>query len=433
MKLDIFMVGIITRILVFCAVTLGASSAGARVYIDITSPSLRQIPIAVPYLDSSPRTFENDLLGRKISQVLSDDLAFHGFFAVLDPGEYGGRTDADWSKFRLDYLVKGSLSRDSDSLAVELRLFDMATGSMIEGRRYTGREKDYRVVAHRFCDLIVRAITGEPGVSLSRVAFVVQKGRVKEIYSSEFDGSYPKEESFDKGITISPRYSPDGKYLAYTSYRTGKPHLYIKDLATGRSTRLAGFSGLNITPAWHPDSRHLAVTLSKDGNPDIYVVDLSGRIETKLTNGPTINVSPTWAPDGKRLAFVSDHSGGPQIYVMDVGSKTTRRLTYSGSYNTDPQWSPRGDRLAYTGRVEGAFQIFTISPEGGEPVQLTSFGSNEDPSWSPDGRQIVFISNRQGGGGGALFVMYSNGTGQRMLGRHGDGVRSPDWGPNKFE
>ncbi len=418
---------------IFCLVFLifSPSLVEARLYIDITSPYLQKIPIAVPYLEVTPSTFENDLLGRKISKVLSDDLIFHGFFSVLDPASYGGRLGTDWSKFSLDYLVKGSMEKRGDSLTAELRLFDMSTGAMIQGRRYNGQVKDSRMIAHRFCDLIVMAITGKHGVSLSKITFVAKKDGLKEVHTSDFDGFNIRRETFDKGITVSPRYSPNGRYIVYTSYRTGKPFLYVKDTKIGKIYRLTAYSGLNIAPAWHPDNQRLAVTLSKDGNPDIYIIDLKGRIKTRLTRGSGINVSPTWSPDGKRLAFVSDRSGSPQIYVMDIRTKSAKRITYSGTYNTDPQWSSHGDRIAYTGRNEGQFQIFSISPEGGSPIQLTCSGSNENPSWSPDGRQILFSSTRMGPEK-ALFVMYANGRGQRMLLRYSNGVEIANWGPNRL-
>lgn len=426
------------RYLLWCVVlvlvegTIPLDFVAARVYIDITSPFLRQIPIAVPYLDAESKSFEDDLLGRKMANILSDDLAFHGFFAVLDPARYGGRSDADWRQFRLDHLVKGSLRRNGDGLAMEFRLFDLASGAQMEGRRYTGHVRDHRAVAHRFCDLIVKAVTGEPGVSLSRIALVGTQGEIKEIYTADFDGFNLKRETFDKAITVSPRLSPDGLSLVYTSFRSGRPYLYLKDLESGKVRRLTAFEGLNIAPSWAPDGRRLAVTLSKDGYPNIYVIDLSGNIREQLTRVAEINVSPTWSPDGTRLAFVSDRSGSPQIYILDLTSRGVKRLTYSGAYNTDPQWSPRGDRIAYVGRVAGEFQVFTISPEGDEPVQLTTSGSNENPSWSPDGRQLVFSSTRLGAEK-ALFVMFANGQGQRVLiNMKGLGLASPHWGPNRL-
>jgi TolB protein len=431
MKYDILNVRKTISWILFCGILLGPPSVCARVYIDITSPYLRKIPIAVPYLEATPKTFENDLLGRKIAEVLGDDLDFHGFFAVLDPSEYGGRQGADWDRFRLDYLVRSTLTRKGNALVAEFRLVDMTTGRMVEGRRYTGAEDDYRAMAHRFCDLIVKIVTEDHGVSLSRIAFTASKGKIKDVYTADFDGANIRRETSEKSMTVSPRYSPDGRYLAFTSYRTGRPYLYLKEIKTGKIRELCSYPGLNIAPSWHPDGKTLAVTLSKDDNPDIYVVDLNGRIKRRLTKGFGIKVSPTWSPDGRRLAFVSDRTGTPQIYVMDVEKGSVRRLTYTGNYNTDPQWSPREDRIAFTGRVDGQFQVFTISPEGGEPEQLTLSGHNENPSWSPDGRQILFSSTRLGGGK-ALFVMFANGRGQRLLLQFGDGIVTPHWGPNIF-
>ncbi len=424
-----YCIAIIILLLSFASITNG--QAHARVYIDITSPYLKKIPIAVPYLAPEPDTFENRLLAKKIANILANDLTFHGFFSVLDPSRYGGRQDAHWDLYRLDFLIKGRLIRKGDRLVVEFRLFDMANMEMVTGRRYKGRVSDHRIMAHKFCDLVVEAITGEPGVSLSKIVFTMKKGKYKEIFSADFDGYGLKQETRDRSITLSPRYSPDGRYLAYTSYKTGRPYLYIKDLKQGKVRKVAGFSGLNIAPAWHPGSRMLAVTLSKDGNPDIYLIDLWGNVKARLTKGPGINVSPTWSPDGTRLAFVSDRSGGPQIYVLDLKSRAIRRLTYQGDYNTDPQWSPKGDRIAYTGRTDGSFQIFTISAEGGEPVQLTFYGSNEHPSWSPDGRQLLFTSMGSGHEK-VLYMMFVNGQGRRQVLPSVKGVSTPFWGPDKF-
>lgn len=405
--------------------------ATARVYIDITSPYLKKIPIAVPCLVPEPDSFENRILARKTSGVLSRDLAFHGFFSVLDPAACEGRRDLQRDECHADYVVKGRLIRRGNELLVEFRLMDMASHKMVEGRRYRGRPKDYRVMAHRFCDLVVRAITGEPGVSLSRITFTMEKGHSREVFSAEFDGYGLRQETRDGSITLSPRYSPDGRFLVYTSYRAGRPYLYIKDLKSGRVRRLAGYPGLNIAPAWHPSGKMLAVTLSKDGNPDIYLIDLRGKVKARLTRGPGMNVSPTWSPDGRRLAFVSDRSGGPQIYVLDLDSRHIRRLTYQGDYNTDPQWSPRGDRIAYAGRTDGAYQVFTISPDGGDPVQLTFEGSNENPSWSPDGRQLLFTSTRSGHEK-VLYMMFANGQGRRHVLPGAKDVGTPFWGPNSF-
>ncbi len=408
------------------------SISWARVYIDISSPYMRKIPIAVPYPTVYPDRYEEKMLGRKFALELSQDLAFHGFFSVLDSSSYGGRQDVDFKGLGANYVVKGRFKRFGKKLVAELRLLDTSTGKMVEGRRYVATVKDIREMAHRFCDRIIVAITGDHGVSLSRIYFVGEKGGKKDVYSVEFRGQGLRRETFENGITMSPRVSPDGRYLAFTSYRSGKPLLYYKDLKSNRVFELFKSPGINLASSWDPrNPSRLVVSASRAGNSDLFLVDLRGRVIKRLTYGPSINVSGSWSPDGRRLAFVSNRSGSPQIYILDVKTGVAKRLTFSGSYNTEPQWSPRGDRIVYTGRVAGQFQIFTIGTEGGEPVQLTYFGDNENPSWSPDGRQIVFSSTRLGKK--AIFVMFANGRNQRRLFNFKGRAYMPFWGPNKTQ
>ena len=405
-----------------------APEVGARLYIDITAPILRTIPIELRPLETTPATFENRELAKRVIKVLKNDLEFHGFFKAYD-------TPVDPSQVVLEYKVVGKFIRLGDKITVELRLYDARDDRMLTGRRYKGNKNSYtlRKMAHRFTDVILSTITGEGGVSLSKLAFVGASNWERTIYLADFDGY--NLEGLIKGpsIKLSPRISPDGRWLAYTSYQSGRPSLYILNLKD-RSTRvLTRFSGINMSPAWHPNGDKLAITLSKDGNPDLYLIDLRGNVLSRLTNGPGINCSPSWSPDGKRLAFVSDRYGSPQVFIMDVGTREVHRLTYSGKYNTDPQWSPKGTRIVYVGRAGGLFQVFTIAPQGGEPVQLTYSGNNVNPSWSPDGRQILFTSDRLGKK--SIFVMDANGRRQRRLItlKGQQQTLTPFWGPNKFK
>jgi TolB protein len=402
----------------------------AKVDIDIYGPGGKQIPIAVPNLDVTPQNSQYADVGTKISDVLSNDLTFHGFLSVLDKTQYGGIQDTLWNKFRLDYLVKGSVYASGNTMVVELKLLEMPGEILIEGRRYTANTNEYRKIAHRFCDVIIKAITGEHGVSLSKIAFVAPNGKNRDFFTADFDGFGTEPESNDKSIVISPRYSPNGKYMAYTSYRYGKPYLFIKDLHKKVFKKIGAHPGLNVSPAWHPDGNTLAASLSKDGNPDLFLINSEGHIISKLTSGPGANISPTFSPDGNKIAFVSDRTGSPQIYLMDLNTRSIKRITYSGDYNTDPQWSPKGDKIAYVSR-SGGFQIYTISPDGSSATKLTEQGNNENPSWSPDGRQLLFTSTRLGGKN--LFAMLANGGFQRPIIKNIGKISTPFWGPNFLE
>ncbi len=422
MKKEIFP---LILVLVFASVALLPQTGLSKIYIDISSPFMEKIPISLSTPELSPGSFENQQAAKKLTSTLKSDLIFHGFFSVFDSAYQSGDE-------KVDYRIDTRMERKTKTLTAVMKLVDLSTDSMLVGRKYIGTVNDLRKMAHRFSNEVVRAITGKPGVSLSKIVFISRDGKKSEVYSSDFDGMNIRQETNQKTIVMSPRYSPDGRFITFTSFRSGRPCLYLKNLGSGKVRRLTSYKGLNMSPAWAPSGDKLAVTLSKSGSPDIYLIGLDGKVIKRLTRGPGINCSPSFSPDGRRLVFVSDRNGSPQLFIMELSSRKTRRLTFSGSYNTDPQWSPNGDRIAYVSRLGGRFQIFTISPEGGDPVQLTFEANNENPSWSPDGRQILFSSTREGGKK-SLYVMYSNGQNQRLLINYGQSDYFPFWGPNVFK
>lgn len=415
----------------------GVPAWAERVYIDITQPSFERIPIAIPdfkYLSS-----EQTQLARDMSETLARDLDYSGLFRPLDPKGFledpqamGITTEnikfSEWQRLGADFLARGAYQVQGSSIRLEARLFDIPGTRMVLGKVYEGETRNWRAMVHRFANEILFALTGERGVFDSKIAYVQSRGKAKEIYVVDFDGSNPVQVTNDNSINLSPTWNSAGNQLAYVSYKDGNTKVFVTNLMSGADHLVAGFPGLNISPAWRPGTNDLAVTLSKDGSPGIYLISSSGNIIQKLVQGWSINVSPSWSPDGRRLAYVSDETGSPQIYVLDLGSGQKRRLTFGGSYNTSPCWSPKGDWIAYSGMAGGRHNIFLIRPEGSEVRQLThGEGNNESPTWSPDGRMLAFSSTRQGGS--AIWIMLNNGTGARRLMPGGSGQELPDWSP----
>ena len=407
----------------------------------IVGPGAERHPIAISPLKNLGPGDDPARLSEGMADVIVRDLDLTGWFRVLDRSAYiehpqtsGITPDTfdfrNWSVIGAYGLVKGGFLLQGDELTVELRLFDVSQAKQLVGKRYSGKVKDFRRIAHKFADEIVLQYTGVPGIFNTKIAYVSNGGgRFKEIYVANLDGTEKVQVTNNRTINLSPSWSPDNRALLYNSYRDGSPRPYIFDLFAGREARFTSQSGLNFGGKWSPDGKFVALALERQGNVDIYLFDRSGREVRRLTNDPAIDVSPTWSPDGDRLAFVSNRSGSPQIYIMELANGKARRLTYSGGYNTSPDWSPKGDRIAYTGRVGSRFNIFTISVQGGDPQQLTSgSGDNEEPSWSPDGRFIVFTSNRKGRYN--LYIMQANGgeNQQRLTGSGGDDT-NPSWSP----
>ncbi len=410
-------------------------------YIDISNPFLRKIPLAVPLFKNENATAEEKRLSDSSNELLAASLEFTGYFKLLDRGAFlfdpqkdGVLTPqikfANWTVIGAELLITGLFKEVDGNITMELRLFDTFKARRIVGKKYTGKKADQRRMIHRFCSEVIKYLTGHRGVFGSKIAFVSSGSGNKEIYTCAFDGYNAQQMTRNRSINLSPAWSSDGRYLAYTSYKKKKPDIFIKNLAEMQETSI-NKKGLNITPAWVPGKFELAATLSFAGDQEIYLLTGSGKVIKRLTNIRGIDVSPTWSPDGKKFAFVSNRAGSPQVYVQDIASGKVRRLTYEGNYNTQPSWSPQGDKIAYSSVLDGRRNIVVMGLDGQEPLQLTyESGDNEAPSWSPDGSLIVFSSNREGPF--RIYVMTAFGTDQRRLLVMTGEQTNPKWSMNDF-
>jgi TolB protein len=410
----------------------------ARIFIDINSPSVQKIKIAIPDFRDTSQSREQPDLAAALPGVISNDLDLSGYFVPMDKTAFLEENKAaftvdeikfrDWSTIGADLLLKGSYTCIGKSVEAEVRLFDVFRGRQILGKRILGRVEEQRALMHRISNDIIYLLTGQKGMFLSKIAFVGTATGNKEIYLCDYDGYNVKQVTHDKSIALLPRWSPQGDKLFYNSYKEGEgPALYLMDVASGRSTRVSARKGLNTGAAWAPDGQSVALTLNVGDNMDIHRIDLSGKIKDRLTNYWGINVSPTFSPDGTKFAFVSNRSGGPQIYVKDLTNVREERITFEGKYNTSPSWSSL-NRIAYTGMDEGRFNIFTIDPDGGRLRQLTAGqGNNEDPCWYVNGRHLMFSSSREGGF--HIYLMNANGQNQRRVTNFKGEQTSPSWSP----
>ncbi|KAF0183151.1 MAG: TolB protein [Nitrospirae bacterium] len=392
-----------------------------KVFIDIASPGMRKLPIAVqPFIGAT-----------EVSDVVKADLTFTGLFECLDDAaqiEQAGQpfNSSNWRGLGVELVVKG---RITSGLHMLVTAHDAVDGREVLRKEYSASSRGaLRQLAHAVSNDVYRVLTGRQGIFRSKIAFVGESGGRKEIYIADWDGYKTGSTGISGGVLLKPRWSPDGSKLIYSSERFRQWDLFVLDLKTMREKHIRTARGLTIAGNFFPDSRRFVFSISHDGSSGIYTGDsVSGQVQ-KIASSPWIDVSPAVSPDGKSIAFVSNRSGGPQVFLSDASGYSVRRVTYQGGYNTAPAWSPAGDLIAYSGLAGGGHQIFVMKTDGSGVTQLTDRGNNEEPSFSPDGRYIAFMSDRDGAKG--IYLMRFNGEGQMRITPRGIKATSPSWSPN---
>ncbi len=419
-----------------CFLYMDISAYASDIYLEITKSGFQKAPIGIfNFVNSAAQKNNKD---ENPTEILKNDLRRSQIFEIRDltteglAAEIAG--DPDQILFKaaagkgIILLVWGTLYWRDKDLVLEGHVFETATGNMIVGKRYIGSMQILRAMVHRLADELVFRYTGERGISQTRIVYTAEKAGVKDIRIMDYDGFNNRRIGVDRGIIISPRWSPDGRQLTYTSYRDGNPDIFVADLINGSPKKLVSFSGLNISPSWSPSGDQMAFATTKDGNAEIYVTDQEAKRFKRLTFNQADDISPSWSPTGNELVFMSDRGGNPQIYIMGADGTNARRLTFEGDYNTSPVWSPKGDWIAYTCREDGLLKICRIRPDGSEITQLTIGGQDDEaPTWSPDGRHISFASNRENHR--AIYMMNMDGSDIERLTLDEVNNSSPSWSP----
>jgi TolB protein len=408
---------------------LGAAAlpAFAQFRVEVTGVGLTQLPIAIaPFRGEAQAP-------QKIAAIVQADLERSGQFRAIDAVgaalDETSRPDVTpWRQKGADSLATGSISRLVDGrYDVRFRLWDVVRGQDLGGQSYAVPTGDLRLAAHRIADFIYEKLTGEKGVFSTRIAYVTKAGNRYNLWVADADGENAQSALASGEPIISPAWSANGAQLAYVSFESRKPVVYVHDVASGKRRLIANFRGSNSAPTWSPDGRTLAVTLSRDGGSQLYTIDANGGEPRRLTQSSGIDTEPVYAPDGRSIYFVSDRGGAPQIYRLPATGGNPERVTFTGSYNISPAISPDGRWLAYISRINGAFKLQVMELGGGTVNSLTDTTADERPSFAPNGRLIVYAT-RQNGKEALMTTTLDGKIKARLAGQGGD-IREPDWGP----
>ncbi|WP_445621683.1 Tol-Pal system beta propeller repeat protein TolB [Kushneria sp. Sum13] len=412
--------------------SLMAQAAG-DLTIEITRGNDNAIPIAVV-----PFRGEGISPSEDIGKIIADDLEHSGQFAPLAPQDLISRPASgdninygDWRRVRANYLVVGRVEASGNGYKISYELHDVSGQRRELGEVVTSSEDQLRSRSHYIADQIFEKITGIRGAFQTRIAYVTARGVDPNIsyalYVADQDGHRPQQILSSDQPILSPAWSPDGQKLAYVSFESGRPAIYVQQLSSGRRVQLTSFKGINGAPAWSPDGRKLAMSLSKDGNPEIYVMDIASRSLKQLTNSSSINTEPDWSADGRSILFTSDRSGQPQLYQMDASGSNAKRMTFTGNYNAGGLYGPDNKFIFMTSRTDRGFQVAKQDLSSGRVTTLTNTYQDEAPAVAPNGTMVIYAT--QQGARGVLGAVSADGRASFVIPSPNGEVREPSWSP----
>ncbi len=428
--------------LILAALSLLSFSAHSELSIQITQGVDNPIPIAVV-----PFFWEGSgVLSEDVSRIVMNDLEQVGEFRSLPrsnmlslPSQEQDVYYRDWRILAQDYLLVGKIDRapGSQLVQVQYEFFDINREIKLAGEVLTGGVAQLRDIAHEISNVVFEQVTGTRGAFTTQILYVVAEYISPErsnfrLEKADYDGQRAQVLLESIEPIMSPSWSPTGRDVAYVSFETDLPRIYIQNIATGNRRQITNYPNLNSSPEWSPDGTKLAMVLSKDGSPDIYVQDLTTNQLIQVTDHPLIDTEPSWTADGRSIVFMSERTGQPQIYQIELGASSfdVERLTYDCFQCLNAKFLPDGVNLVHVRREtrqDPNYQIAVLNIDSLRVITLTSTSLDESPSVAPNGSMIMYATKFDGRG--VLDAVSIDGRVKfRLPSTQGD-VREPAWSP----
>ncbi len=406
---------------------IASTTAFAQLYLEIA-----KAPDQAPKIAIVPFTNDNGLY-----PIVETDLNRSGRFTSSSKNLPANAAinqiqASDWQAAGIPYVVTGQIKQTATGFEVHYQLYDVQKQQYILNELLNVPAARIRQAGHMVSDAIYQALTGIPGDFSGRIAYVLRNPATPaERYTlqiADTDGEQPKTVLSSRDPILSPAWTPDAKKIAYVSFETKRPAIYLQDLSTGIREVLTSFRGLNGAPSFSPDGQSMLFTASMNGNPEIYQMDLSTRQVKRMTNDSAIDTEARYTPDGKSFIFTSDRGGSAQIYRYTFADGSVKRLTFKGSFNARGTLSADGKKIALVHRPSGSsYKVAIQDINTGITNILTPTSLDESPSFSPNGQMVVYATRE--GNRGLLSIMSTDGRFRMNLPSEQGEVREPAWAP----
>ena len=244
-----------------------------------------------------------------------------------------------------------------------------------------------------------------------------------------------------------PQISPDGKTVAYTitdvdkASNRGTTHIYLVPIAGGESKMLASGERSSNSPRWSPDGRKLAFVSTREGTPQIWTIDVASGSEQKVTNVASGVGDPLWSPDGKLIAFTSDvypdcanAACNKQREEQADASKVKARLVDRLLYRHWTSWKEGKRSHIFITASEGNAEARDMTP-GDYDAPPFSLGGPLDYAFSPDSKEFAFVRNTDkveatSTNGDVFVVPVTGGEARRITGSNAANDASPQYSPD---
>jgi TolB protein len=261
--------------------------------------------------------------------------------------------------------------------------------SRIAFARKTGRVKEVFTVSavggngRRETDL--GGISTSPAWSVDgrRIVFVHMDGTTHRLGVVRPDTGEVELHGVPGNTCISPAFLPSGE-LTVSLNPEGTPNIYQVDGDFGIEAPLARSWAIDISPSYDRDGRQMCFVSSRLGNPHIFLKNLQTGKTRRITYDGTYNTSPALSPDGKLVAFSRQTGDGHRIFVHELETGRERQVSFGPGNDEEPTWSPDNYFLAFSSDRTGTYKLYVTTRHGDKARQIpTGEGSATTPSWGP--------------------------------------------------